>query len=240
MIDFTHGSYLRLLQFIKDLKYEIVPFRDVPQSGSYVILRHDVDFSPEKALEMARLDHQAGVNSTFFFLLTSSYYNILSESGVRCVQEIIKLGHECGLHYDCTGFEQLSSEARRQRVEILAQCLGNAVGVRIGAIAQHKPARSPLREQFPSYVDAYDAPFFKDISYISDSRRIFRVPDLHEFLSQHPRSQLLIHPIWWDAQQRSRNEVFEFIQKQISARTEDSLKSESQAIEEFLGRSQPE
>jgi hypothetical protein len=240
MIEFTHQGYLALLQFIKDLHYEIVCFRDVRQDGSYVILRHDVDFSPEKALEMAYLDHQFGVSSTFFFLLTSPYYNILSKSGVGCVKEIAKLGHECGLHYDCEGFERLSSEARRQRVRSLAECLGESVGEPIRSIAQHKPARSAIRERFSPYLDAYSAPFFENIGYISDSRGAFRVPDVHEFFRRNRRSQLVIHPIWWHAQPKTRDEVFEFIEKEYSIKMADLLKSESKTIEDFLNQTQLE
>jgi hypothetical protein len=239
MIEFTHQGYLALLGFIKDLHYEIVCFRDLPQDGSYVILRHDVDFSPEKALEMARLDHQFGARSTFFFLLTSPYYNILSKSGVECVEQITKLGHECGLHYDCEGFEHLSSETRRRRVHHFAECLEDATGTPIKTIAQHKPAHSSVREEFSSYLDAYSVPFFEDMGYISDSRGTFRVSDVHEFFRRNPRSQMVIHPIWWHAQKKSRSEVFRFIEKTISMRIEGLLKSESESIQEFLSRAQP-
>jgi hypothetical protein len=236
MIEFTHQGYLDLLQFITDLNYKMVSFREIPSDGPYVIVRHDVDFSLEKALDMARLDHAAGVTSTFFFLVTTPYYNALSEHGVRIIQEIMGLGHECGLHYDCTGFERLSSDARLRRVDRLAHCLEDAAGAPIRVIAQHKPASSPIRQEFPSYIDAYSAPFFKDIGYVSDSRMLFRVPGVHAFFREHPRSQMVIHPIWWHAREKTRSEIFAFIRRQLLARIGGLLKTEAELIEAFLNQ----
>ena len=151
MIDFTHRSYLELLKDMKDSGRKIVSFRDIQNAGdAFVILRHDVDFSLQKALDMARLDNEAGATSTFFILLTAPYYNPLTEEGIKTIQEIVSLGHECGLHYDCTGFELLTEEQRQRRVKALAELLGDAAGITIRSIAQHKPAKSSIRQQFPS------------------------------------------------------------------------------------------
>jgi hypothetical protein len=114
--------------------------------------------------------------------------------------------------------------------------LEDAVGVPIRVIAQHKPARSPIRQEFRSYIDAYSAPFFKEMGYISDSRMHFRVPDVHAFFRENPRSQMVIHPIWWHARQKSRSEVFAFIRRQLAARIGALLKTEAELIEEFHNR----
>jgi len=36
---------------------------------SYIVLRHDVDFAPRLSVEMAELEHAAGVHSTYFVLV---------------------------------------------------------------------------------------------------------------------------------------------------------------------------
>lgn len=234
MTDFTHDSYLNLLKYVQDLGYTIGPFRRFPKSGPYVILRHDIDFSVLKAKEMAELDHKAGVAATFFVLLTSPLYNALSEANIQVMQQIIKLGHEIGLHYDCSTFENLQPNERYNQVVTLANCLGNNLNIKITAISQHKPARSNIKENFPGYADAYSRPFFNDIAYISDSRMTFRGQDVYAFFRNNPRSQLLIHPIWWHYVHKSREEIFEYLKIHISTLTNNIIDSAAREIEDYL------
>ncbi len=234
MIDFTHRNYLDLLAYVQALGQRIVPFRDLPLSGSYVILRHDIDFSIPKAIEMADLDRQAGVRSTFFVLLTAPYYNALSEEGLRDLRQITGMGHEMGLHYDCTGFDQLAPHQQKQRVDCLVACLEDHLGIQVSSISQHKPTESNVKPEIPGYVDAYSRPFFKDIAYVSDSRMMFRVPDLRAFFRDHPRSQALIHPIWWHAQPKTRAEVFDSIRSQLGRSLDAMLYAEHRGIVDFL------
>ena len=113
-------------------------------------------------------------------------------------------------------------------------CLEQTLGVQVRAISQHKPGRSPLRGEFSSYLDAYSSPFFEDIAYVSDSRMMFRVPDLRVFLQQNPRTQMVIHPIWWNAEQRTRADIFEALAREIHASIRGLLQAELIAIEQFL------
>jgi hypothetical protein len=234
MIDFTHQSYLDLLAYVQAMGYDVVPFRDAPASGSYVILRHDIDFSIPKAIEMAGLDRQAGVHSTFFVLLTAPYYNPLSEEGLAGLRQIIGMGHEMGLHYDCTGFDRLTPDGQKERVDRLVACLEDHLGIHVTSISQHKPTESNVKPEIPGYVDAYSRPFFKDIAYVSDSRMMFRVPDLRAFFQDHPRSQALIHPIWWHARQKTRAEAFECIKSQLGTSFDAMLDAEHRGILGFL------
>jgi hypothetical protein len=234
MTEFSHKTYSELLQFIRSLGRSIVSFRDVPPEGPYVILRHDVDFSLQYAVEMAHLDRENGATATFFILLTAPYYNPLSEQGICAIREISAMGHECGLHYDCTGFELLSPEQRIRRIEALACTLADLSGMPIRAIAQHKPARSPIRQEFPGFVDAYSAKFINDIAYISDSRMMFRVPDVRDFFRKHPKSQALIHPIWWRPSPLTRAEVFKALKSDMTASDAELLRIEEESIAQFL------
>jgi hypothetical protein len=239
MVDFTHAGYLDLLGFITSLGRPIVSFDQIPSSGPYVILRHDIDFSLQNAVRMAELDRQANATSTFFVLLTSPYYNPLSFAGAAMVREIASMGHQCGLHYDCTGFELLSSEQRLNRVDCLAKTLEDVTGVPIRAIAQHKPASSPIRQEFPAYLDAYSVPFFKAIGYISDSRRRFVVPDVREFFRSHDRAQMLIHPLWWKEVDQTRANVFRGLENDAMDVLRGQLSEEEGAIEKFLSKQPP-
>ncbi len=239
MTQFTHAEYLDLLTTVRESGRPAVSFRDIPAVGGYAILRHDIDFSLDSAVEMAHLDRRAGATSTFFILMTAPYYNPLSDAGVRAIREIASLGHECGLHYDCAGFELLSPQQRIKRVQSLAGALEDVTGAPIRAIAQHKPARSPVRQEFPSYRNAYADAYFKDIAYISDSRRMFRTPDVAEFLRQNARVQALFHPVWWRANPMTRSEIFEAVKREISSSAEAMLQLEERSINQSPANQSP-
>jgi hypothetical protein len=232
---FLHAGYRRLLRFIGgELGRPLVPLRDAVREGPFVILRHDVDFSLDKAREMAELDHEAGARSTFFILLTTPYYNPFCAAGVRTLREIAALGHEIGLHYDASEFEAMPTEARRRRVALRAGALADAVGVPVTSIAQHKPASSGVRETFPDFRDAYDPRWCREIGYLSDSRMRWGQADVEGFFRAHTRSQLLVHPVWWSAEGTDRAGAFRAVRDGVVESVETLLRAEADSIEHWL------
>lgn len=59
-----------------------------------VILRHDVDRKPNKALRMARLEQELGIKSTYYFRFNKKAFQ------PHLIQEIASMGHEVGYHYE--------------------------------------------------------------------------------------------------------------------------------------------
>jgi len=235
-IDFSHQSYLDILGFAKSLGYKVGSFRDVREEAEFVLLRHDVDFSLEKAVEMAELDCKAGVRSTFFVLLTAPYYNALSEESGMLIREIADMGHEIGLHIDLTGFDELSQEGQQTKIKNWAAALGSVTGCAVASVAQHKPASTGTRVQCPGFVDAYADRYFRDIGYISDSRMQFVEPDVYEFFKNHKRSQMLIHPIWWNASPSNVTDVFTKLGLQKADSIRIALEEESASISRYKER----
>jgi len=234
-IDFSHQSYLDLLTYIQGLGRPIVAFRDVSPIGPYVILRHDIDFSIAKAVEIAHLDSSVGARSTFFVLLTTPYYNPLDEENLARLRELLDLGHEIGLHVDCSGFDGLTAEEQLRRVQSQASCLEAHLGVRFTSIAQHKPTAAKTHPVFPGYVDAYGSAFFTDIGYISDSRMLFRVKDVYGFFRDHPRSQAVLHPIWWHKTPKTRTQILGELKVGLADQFAHLIDDEHRVILDFLG-----
>ena len=58
---------------------------------SQVILRHDVDFSLDCALEIAKIEREIGINSSYYFLLSSDSYNIFSKENQKIIREISEM-----------------------------------------------------------------------------------------------------------------------------------------------------
>lgn len=89
---------MELMQTFKSAGYQFITFAewcekrtDLPQK--FIILRHDIDKNPKNALKVAHLDHQIGIQSTFYWLASSPVYR------PSIIKKVFALGHEIGYHY---------------------------------------------------------------------------------------------------------------------------------------------
>jgi hypothetical protein len=98
-------------------------------------------------------------------------------------------------------------------------------------VAQHNPSVTATRVQVPGYVDAYDDQYFTRIAYLSDSRRLFGTGDPFRFFVEHDRAQLLIHPLWWHRDGKSRREAFDAIRDAALAGIEARLDAMNGSME---------
>ena len=108
---FTWTQYTELLTTLSQEKFIVLPLNEmrntVVNSKVVVGLRHDVDFNPFKALEMAKIEKLYRIRSTFYFLSTAEYYGTISNSimvrspGIESLfKEIHDTGAEIGIHND--------------------------------------------------------------------------------------------------------------------------------------------
>ena len=98
MKDFTHTAYRKLINLLRNNGYTFYRFKDYAEGGHlddpHVILRHDVDRLPGRALKMASLEADLGAVGTYFFRAKSVSFNI------EIISRILELGHEVGYHYE--------------------------------------------------------------------------------------------------------------------------------------------
>lgn len=98
MRDFTLTTYNALLTALLQAGYGFVTFEEYCTAGilpgRYVILRHDVDKSPEHSLLTAQIEHVLGIRASY-------YFRTVEESNrPEIIQTIASLGHEIGYHYE--------------------------------------------------------------------------------------------------------------------------------------------
>lgn len=213
---FDYESYCDQLRKLKKTHVDM-RFCDFVHSDSvekYFILRHDVDFSPAAALNMAKLEVEIGVRASYFLLFTSDNYNLLSEQHRDLPRQLVDLGHEVGLHYDVAAYAKLGRAPLVDSLIAEAEFLGNLTGIKVKSIAMHNPSiygEDPFRNE-PRFINAYADRFTKDISYLSDSCGAWRDSTILALQENIPsRFQLLIHPIFWsedDADRWARLESF--------------------------------
>lgn len=98
MKDFTLQSYSRYLRAIKSSGvpfYRFDDFMERPVSPeTFCLVRHDVDRKPKNALEMAQLEQEMGVVSTYYFRKKPQTFK------PAIIKEIAAMGHEIGYHYE--------------------------------------------------------------------------------------------------------------------------------------------
>ena len=174
---------------------------DVP----YLILRHDVDVSLLSALKMAEIEHNLGVVSTYFVLLSSEHYNPFNGANVGIIRRISELGHEIGLHYDIEQYNHYNEDViHGLKAEIHA--LEIIVGKKIRSISSHAPKGPNSFLNIEGYVNA-DNPNLRDV-YVHDSQRIWTIKSLSVLLNNPPkRVQLLVHPCLWDKSRKRKKKL---------------------------------
>lgn len=108
---FYWDQYFELLTKLSEDKFIVLPLNEMRktfnESKVVVGLRHDVDFNPFKALEMANIEKSLGFHATYFLLATSEYAGSFNNSGFTRAQgmeylykELHKTGAEIGIHND--------------------------------------------------------------------------------------------------------------------------------------------
>ncbi len=96
MKDFTVNAYNELLDALILSGYEFQTFKEYLRGplDKVVILRHDVDKKPGNSLRFAEIEHDRGLEGSYFF-------RVVPESlQVDKLLAISKLGHEIGYHYE--------------------------------------------------------------------------------------------------------------------------------------------
>lgn len=103
LIQMDHLEFKSYKDVLGDKSGKIRPGND----KSTVLIRHDVDGDLMAAVDMAKLEAEYGIKSTYFILHTAPYYaNVRgkkvqrNEGSVEFYKEIEALGHEIALHTD--------------------------------------------------------------------------------------------------------------------------------------------
>jgi len=111
--DFTLGKYENLCRAIADSSYTTVTLADYlamrkqPTNGKYIIMRHDVDRMPERAVGTAEVERRHGIKATYYFRQQKGTYipEIMDRIGA--------MKHEIGYHYETLDKSRGDREAAR-------------------------------------------------------------------------------------------------------------------------------
>jgi len=201
--DFTLSNYARLLAIAKSQGFSFILHKDeFSETRKDIIWRHDVEFSPDIALKMAILEHDAGVKTTYFFQLHSHYYNTVNKRIARILHEIEEMGHHIGLHFDSHFFSIQDEEQLNNCIELDRNYFDSVLGTHIDTFSFHNTNSFILGckdYQYGGLINVYSSYFKEHYSYCADSTGIWRYDRLEDVLldpkTQH--LQVLVHDGMW-------------------------------------------
>jgi hypothetical protein len=198
--DFTLSEYRGLLRLANEA-HIFRGYNDFQRDENFVLWRHDIDFSPSRAVRLAKIEREEKVSSTYFVLLHSEFYNPLEGSVRDILLQILDLGHEVGLHFDFS-FYRYNKKRLDQALSVESQLLEMTLETQIRSFSFHNPTEVELSLNGDSYaglVNCYSPYFFKDVDYVSDSNGYWRHRSIRQALqvSKDRPIQVLTHPVWW-------------------------------------------
>lgn len=218
-------SYDEYRKILKDIKTsgKLMDYKDALSADKFLILRHDVEFSLERAYRMAQIEEEEGVSASYFVQITNNAYNALSMQNRKLIKEISCMGHRIGLHYHLNGITDplKTRDGIRDQIRIMAEMCDMS----IDRFSIHRPVREVYYNSIPieGIINAYSPEFFtlteegeelKEenlmVKYIADSKHRWNYgyPDTNTFRC-NKKIQLLIHPDFWSDEGFDAKENFE-------------------------------
>ncbi len=202
-MEFSYSGYFHLVDVLREKGYSICSYDDCDETKRGAILRHDIDYSLEKARKMAVAEGERSIRSTYLLLVSCDFYSVFSLKGQRIIDSILDSGHEIGLHFDeCRYPEEIGDPERiKERIIKEAQLLSMSIGRPVTKVSMHRPSKNIIESDLsiPGIINTYSKKYFEEYKYVSDSRRRWREP-IEQYISDetYDKFQILVHPIWYN------------------------------------------
>lgn len=203
--DFTIQRYSEILTAAKK-RFNFIRFGADATCENVALWRHDIDFSPQRALALAKVEAASSVSATYFVQVSSRYYSIFEPEVAAVLRQIIALGHDIGLHFDAEVCAHQPSPDYDRRIAFEARVLEEIAETGVAAFTLHNPTtligvslNEPCRA---GLVNGSCSDMRASYSYCSDSNGIWRFRTLAETIADPSVNRLyaLTHPEWWQSE----------------------------------------
>jgi hypothetical protein len=201
--DFTETHYRDLLRLAKK-KYSFIDYSRVEslEKDRFILWRHDVDFSVNRALALAKIEKKEGISAIYFLRLSSDFYNIFELRLKKKLETIFYLGHRFGLHFDVDSHSIHSETELIEYLSMEKKILESLLNTEITVFSFHNPTPEILTNdqfRYAGMINTYARYFREDVGYCSDSNGYWRNRRLWDVLekAKEDRLQVLTHPVWW-------------------------------------------
>lgn len=204
----SYEEYRKILRNIRQSgKY--MDYREAAEADCFIILRHDIEFSVERAYRMSLIEKEEGIASTYFVQITSNAYNAFSQKNMEMLKRMIQNGHRIGLHYHLG--TNLTCSHITHEIQTQVRVLSDFLEYDVDRFSIHRPTEAShyYEIQVDGVINAYSKEFFThvekvnensqmEVKYIADSKHQWNYgyPDMNT-IKRFPKIQLLIHPYSW-------------------------------------------
>lgn len=211
-MDFSYKSYADLIKLLIERGYKESSYDNYLSSKKSYIIRHDVDYSLEKAVDFAGFENNNNIKSTYFVMLTNDFYNVFSLKGNKNINIIMQYGHEIALHFDECAYPNIIGKPEMIKDKIIEEIdiLSSITGTLIKKVSMHRPSKEIIEAnlELPGIINTYSKEFFTKLKYLSDSRMRWREPIEEIIMSgKENRFQILIHPFWYSENYNSIEDI---------------------------------
>lgn len=208
------------------------------EAGATFFLRHDVDFSLVKAVEMAEFEAKNHFHSTYYILLSSPYYNALEQENLERIRMIREMGMGVGLHFDLSIKDNADDKTIMSEIMVQIGLLEHHIGRFDGkSVTFHKPFRGkPPHESLIDVLnqnDIYVPNFDSRFNYISDSGHNWR-QDPYEAVMASEFIHMNTHPEWYNKKELSMEECLYNLK--LDQHGDRLVTREIKSIREYLER----
>ena len=210
---FSYDEYKEIISLIQEY-LPIVSFDDVIDNNlkKYCVIRHDVEYSMDRALKLAQLENELNIKSTYCIQVRNNIYNAISDKNIEIAKQIKALGHEIALHQDPpAGFGDYRLKEYLLRD---MKTLSDYLHIPIKIFSYHKPKPEYLQKyftvkdkintngnQFFHYIGGNSGivkPEELDVTYLADSNHKWKWGDPKDLdFTKIQKLQMNMHPYSW-------------------------------------------
>ena len=239
---FSFDDYKEIIRIIKSTG-RYANYKEALNRDKFILMRHDVEYSVERAYNLSKVEDSMDFTSTYFFQWTNNSYNILSRKNMDMVKDMHERGHVIGLHYALNGMTDME-QVRKQIVKEI-HILSEMFGFTVDTFSVHRPSKDILREniKLPGIINAYQDDFFTfaenvtedtpvAVKYLSDANHIWRYgyPDEKNVLG-YDKVQILTHPFAWT---KEGYDNFDNYKTLVTEKTEEVIHSINNECKDFV------
>lgn len=242
---FSFEDYREIIRIIQSTG-RACTYKEALNQDCFILMRHDVEYSVERAYQLAKVEQSMDFTSTFFFQWTNNSYNILSRRNMDMIKDMHERGQHIGLHFALNGLTDMHQIRSRIRMEM--DILSEMFGFEITEFSIHRPSKDVLREniKLDGIINAYQDDFFTfaenvnentklKVKYLSDANHIWRYgyPD-HDNITGYDKVQILTHPFAWCKQGYDNFNNYKSLLQEKYVELVESVDNECKDFGEYL------
>lgn len=239
---FSYAEYQLIIEQYQQ-QHEIMDFSDVTEhTARYCVIRHDVEFSVDRALNLAEFESKVlNISTSYLFQIRNNCYNLASDINVEKLKHIVDLGHTVGLHVHLGLMEKSDNPINYIQTE--ADLFEKLTGIKVDRFSFHRPDSSILKDYIdvPNLINCYGKKFFHhyetphnnlDVKYFTDSRHTWK----HGYPLDHRHSkiQILTHPYSWTESGFDNEQNYRVLLQEKDIETRQSIQRETSTFPKHL------